>query len=296
MNRRHIVFAAILSLLFFSLQLHRPAMLAQSPSEDEDTRGVFIKTRPKAPTRKPSTIAKPPESPVANSPKKAGGTETPDTASVVASESDAEIPIGLGYTLFKKGPTDKPVRVPPTQIFHTGDEVRLVIEPNTNGYLYVFYTDDAGQANLLYPNAQLNRGENRVQAHVLYEVPSSKDTPSWFSFDERPATQRLYLVISRSPMPTVPSGEKLLSYCQPNPKECSWKPADEVWGQIIAGANSPKITGKTRVVAMAQTEDERTAISRGLGLSAKDPSPSLIQMNVSAKSGMLVMVADLIQK
>lgn len=273
---------------------------AQSSGDEELTRGAFLKTRVKNTIRKTGSSPKSTTGPKAEQPPKVqpaaesegGKSSDPNSGGDGGSEA---VPIGLGYTLFKKGAGDKPVRVPATQVFRTGDEVRLAIEPNISGYLYVFYTDAAGQANMLFPNAQLKQGDNFVKSHVLHEVPSSQDSPSWFSFDDRPATQRLYLVISREPLPEVPIGEKLLASC-PDPKDCLWKPADGIWSQIMAGVNAPKKTGKSRIDIQAQTEGEHTAITRGLGLSAKDPSPTLIQMNVSADAPMLVMVADLIQK
>jgi hypothetical protein len=257
---------------------------AQTPTEEADTRGAFLKTRPKPTGRKPGSTTK------------QTGTIQPENPQPPVGSGSLTVPIGLGYTLFKKGAGGKPMRVPSTQIFHTGDEVRLTIEPNISGYFYVFYTDEAGQANMLFPNPQLNQGENLVKAHVLYEVPSSQDPASWFSFDDRPATQRLYLVISRAPLPDVLIGAELLAACQPNPKSCLWKPSAGVWSRIVAGANLPKHTGKSRIDIPSQTDGEHTAITRGLGLSIKEPSPTMIQMNLSPKSEMLVMVADLIQK
>ena len=67
--------------------------------------------------------------------------------------------IGLGYTLFMRDSNGRSVRVEPGHEFHSGDRVRISLEPNVDGYLYVFHTEGDGQPEMIYPDARLDAGE-----------------------------------------------------------------------------------------------------------------------------------------
>jgi hypothetical protein len=54
------------------------------------------------------------------------------------------------------------------------------------------------------------------------------------------------------------------------------------------------VTAKT--FGTAQTEKEKVATTRGLGLDQNAPQPSVIRMNASTKAPVLVTVLDLIHK
>jgi Domain of unknown function (DUF4384) len=84
-------------------------------------------------------------------------------------------PIGLGCTLFKRGPRDAAVRVSTRREFRGGDAVRFMVESNITGYLYVFHVENDGPAKMLFPDARLQGGNNVVKAHVPREVPSSSE-------------------------------------------------------------------------------------------------------------------------
>ena len=151
--------------------------LTQDPSSDDEVRGAFLKSRQKAAaTRRRSP----------SNPAPGGGKATPAPPTKPAESSEPvlprttapappEAPLALGYTLYQRGPDGEPARVNPDQVFHSGAALRLTIEPNFDGYLYIFHTADDGPPKMLYPNSRLSRGENHVSAHRLYEVPSSRE-------------------------------------------------------------------------------------------------------------------------
>src|SRR5215510_10954443 len=93
-------------------------ILPQSKNATEEVRDAFLVTRVKVPAEKQ---VKPIP---AKSPKPGGR---------------ANFPLGLGYTVYQGNAVDTPVRVAETHEFHQGDKVRLVIESNVDGHLYVFY-------------------------------------------------------------------------------------------------------------------------------------------------------------
>src|SRR5205814_5120865 len=110
--------------------------------------------------------------------------------------------LGLGLTLFTRDSNGLSVRVDPDHIFQKGDRVRVLLETNTDGYIYIFNTTDNGPPVMVYPDAALDEAGNYLQAHVPFEIPSS-DAPEerlrWFAFDENAGTEHLFFVFTREP-------------------------------------------------------------------------------------------------
>ncbi len=281
-------------------------------NEDENVRGAFLTSRPSGSA--------------ANSPKKSTGTRrkkarrtgtakstnqsvsenrTKTAADVgtnnssVMPKSLSTAPIGLGYTLYARDTRGDAVRVDPAREFHAGDRIRLSLESNTDGYLYVFHTENDGEPEMIFPDARLNEGDNAIDAHVPYEVPSSAESDErlrWFTFDQNPANERLYIVVTREPLPAVPTGEELMNYCRAHKSRCPWRPLPAIWTELRAVANARVAMNKSRTYGQAQTASEREATTRGLGLRQGAPEPSVIRMNVSSSTGILVTALDLIHK
>jgi hypothetical protein len=192
------------------------------------------------------------------------------------------------------------VRVDPDREFRTGDRVRVSLETNTDGYLYIFNTTDNGEPVMIYPDAQLDEGGNYVEAHVPYEVPAStasEERLRWFAFDAKPGTERLYIVVTREPLPGVPIEDDLVNYCRQNQSKCPWRPSTAMWAQVNAGMKAQaKVVKSTKTYGQAQTGGEREATTRGLGLSQSEPPPAVIRINVSSNTGVLVTALDLIHR
>jgi hypothetical protein len=272
--------------LAFQALISASILAPAQQSDEEESRGKFITTRPKAPAGKSNQHSQTGPAPSSALPEPATPDVVPDAKPVA---------VQVGYTLYQKRPDGTTVRVDPTKIFHAKDALRLLIEPNTNGYLYVFTTENDGKATMLFPNKRLNHGDNRVLAHVPYEVPSShepKEPDQWFVFDERPAIERLYLVFARQPLPHVLSGEELLAYCQLK-KDCSWEPPSMTWNQIVAETKAPKVQSMKRSEGQALSESEMLASSRSLGLTKSDPEPWMVQTNAEPNSHTLAVMVEL---
>jgi hypothetical protein len=209
-------------------------------------------------------------------------------------------PIGLGYTLFTLGDNGEAIRTDPSRQFRTGEGIRIALETNTDGYLYIFYTENDGEPSMLFPDTRLNGGSNLVKAHVPHEIPSSQEATEamrWFVFQDPPAAERLYIVLTRQPLAGVPTGEALADYCFDKQHTCPWRPAVAMWTEL-KGAQEREQVAVSRVEDQGrkQTTDEREATTRGLGLGAGAPSPSVIRMTASSNSKMLVTTIDLIHK
>ena len=231
----------------------------------------------------------------------AGGRKTNSGGAENVSFNEAALtsrPIGLGYTLFTRGDNGQPIRTDPSRKFRTGEAVRLALETNTDGYLYIFHTENDGQPEMLFPDVRLNAGDNFVRAHVPYEIPSAQEATEsarWFVFKDPPAAERLYIVLTREPLTNVPRSETLAAYCADKQRTCSWKPAAGMWAQL-KGAQEREQVAVSRIEDQGrpQTPDEREASTRGLGLSSSAPTPTIIRMTASSNTGMLVTTVDLI--
>lgn len=208
-------------------------------------------------------------------------------------------PIGLGCTLFKRGPRDTAVRVSARREFRAGDAVRFMIESNISGYLYVFHVENDGPAKMIFPDARLQGGNNFVQAHVPREVPSSREEDPefrWFHFDQSVAIERFYLFVTRERLPDVLAEERLVAYCHDKPESCPWRPSAMQWKQLLTRADTAAHESQSRKFGQAQTTVERDRILRDVGLPSGAPSPAKIKMNISPRAEMLMMNVDLIHK
>jgi len=270
--------------------------------QDEDLRGAFLTTRPKAAPRsnKPAATAKPSR----RRPKSV--TPSPGPGPVVKKDDRKVTPekvnisrLGLGLTLFMRNSNGLAVRTEPSHEFRKGDHVRFLIETNADGYLYVFNTTDGGQPIMLYPEPELDEAGNYFQAHVPFEIPSSvaaEERLRWLTFDEHPGAEKLYFVFTREPLTAVPIEDDLITFCRENEAKCPWHPGSEVWAQIQNELNEPVKVVKTAGLGNAQTSAEHRAVTRGIGLNRDDPEPSLIMLTASTSKNMLVAAVDLIHK
>jgi uncharacterized protein DUF4384 len=264
--------------------------------QDEDVRGAFLTTRPKAsdksnkpgPNTKPNR-RRPKPNPVASTDDKKPIAGTPGKARTQR--------LGLGLTLFKRDSNGLGVRADPTRVFRKGDRVRVLLETNADGYLYIFNTTDAGEPVMIYPDPELDEAGNYVQAHVPFEIPSSaaaEERLRWFAFDQYPGTEKIYFVFSREPLFSVPIEDDLLSFCRDNSAKCPWHPGAGVWAQVTKELTGTTKIAKAEGLGNAQTSGECQAATRGIGLNRDDPEPSLIMLTSSTDKNILVTTLELV--
>lgn len=279
--------------------------------DDGDVRGAFLTSRPKEKT----TNSDPATKPSRRRPKSSGGSNTPNkptdktpnkpehSGHKPAPPSDPATPvnarrIGLGVTLFMRDSNGLAVRVDPEHVFHKGDRVRILLETNSDGYLYIFNTTDDGPATLIYPDVSLDDAGNYLQAHVPFEIPSSlsaEERLRWFAFDETAGTEHVFFVFTREPLGGIPLEDDLIAYCREAKERCPIKPNGEVWAVVQKEMQEPLQTDKSKQYGRAQTSGEQEATARGFGLAKDDPPPSLVMMASSTRST-LVATLDLIHK
>jgi len=282
------------------------------PQDQDDVRGAFLTSRPKDKAASPGATAKPSR----RRPKQTGSntssgttvkttTTTSSSSSTNSSATDRTKTtpvnarrIGLGLTLFMRDSNGLAVRTDPAHVFQKGDRVRVLLETNTDGYLYIFNTTNSGPPVMLYPNEELDEAGNYLQAHVPFEIPSSlaaEERLRWLVFDENAGDERLFFVFTREPLNGVPIEDELISMCKSSTSSCPVRPAANLWATLQNDMKEPLQVNKTERYGGTQTSGEQVATTRGLGLAKTDPEPSLIMM-ASSTSSKLVTALDLIHK
>ncbi len=284
---------------------------------EEDVRGAFLTTRTK-PAEKSSpsaTTTRPSRRRPKTSQAKASGNASVKIGSTnasvavgakselktdaVAGEKPKAQKMGLGLTLFARDANGLSVRADPSRVFRSGERVRVLLETNTDGYLYIFNTTDGGKPVMIYPSAELDEGGNYIQSHVPFEIPAStasEERLRWFTFDKNEGSERLFFVFTREPLPLVPTEDDLITYCKQGEGKCPIKPETEMWAQIQKELNAPVQIAKSERHGKAQTATEQDATTRGLGLSKNDPEPSMVMMRASTDASILVAVLELLHK
>ena len=285
-------------------------VFAQEPGDD--VRGAFMSSRPKTTNtnapRRPRPHNTNTNTKTTNSNASSGFTKNANTNTALTNANtsrnknwnNSAQAIGLGYTLFMRGPDGGGMRVEPARAFHNGDRVRISLEPNIDGYLYVFHTENDGPPEMIYPDPRLDQGDNSIQAHVPLDVPSSEESDErlrWFTFYGNGGTEHLYVVVTREPLNSAPAGDELVTLCATAKDKCPWHPSAEVWSRIMRDTQRSTIRVVTaKQFGQPQTDSEKVATTRGLGLDQSAPEPSVIRINASTTDPMLVTVLDLIHK
>jgi hypothetical protein len=302
-----------LSAILFGLVFMCAALGVAVPLQDgDDVRGAFLTSRPKdkpaassttrPPRKRPRPSATPGKSPEKTNPSSTGSTGSTGPKGPSSTKTPDSRPVnvprlGIGLTLFSRDSNGLAVRVDPDRVFRKGDRIRILLETNTDGYLYIFNKTNDSVPVMIYPDAEIDEGGNYLQAHVPFEIPAADAADErlrWFAFDENAGTEKVFFVFTREPLKDIPMEDDLIAFCRDN--KCPWPVATEVWEQVQAQMQEPLKTDRTNdKVGSAQTASEHTATTRGLGLAKDDPQPSLIMMASSTKPT-LVATIDLIHK
>ena len=282
--------------------------LASAQQSDEEVRGAFLSSRPKTTnSNAPATRRRKPPQRQANTSattaKNANTTKIANANISFANTNSSRLPmpaIALGYTIFMRDMNGRAVRVDPTREFHNGDRIRISLEPNVDGYVYVFHTENDGPPEMIYPDARLEGGANWIEAHVPVDIPSTVEADErlrWFQFYGNAGTERLYVVVTRDPLPEVPIAETLVNFCTANKDKCPWKPPVEAWVQVqLASKAEVRVVTSKVPAGQVQSEKEQVATTRGLGLDQTAPQPSVIRMSAATNAPVLVTILDLVHK
>ncbi|HST50807.1 MAG TPA: DUF4384 domain-containing protein [Pyrinomonadaceae bacterium] len=204
-------------------------------------------------------------------------------------------PVGLGYTIYMKDSAGGMIPVDASHEYHSGDGIVIALEPNTEGYIYVFDAENDSNPGMLFPNVALDGGANVAHAHVRETYPT--DTRYTFEFDNNPAVENVYVVVSRHPLEGVPTGEALVAACK-KCDEYGWRPTAEQWQRIRAGATDHHVVeAKNTQIAQLQAQPVPPAsLQRGIKIKRDDPAPAVVRVAGSPDADALVTVIKLVHK
>lgn|SRR5574344_1514416 len=81
--------------------------------------------------------------------------------------------------------------VSPSTEFQSGDKVKLLFTPNTDGYVYWMAKGTSGDYSMLYPNAKAGMN-NEIKRNETYTVPAKGS----FKFDDKAGNEEILCIIS----------------------------------------------------------------------------------------------------
>ena len=198
--------------IFYSA-LKKPAKTTTTPS-----RPVRVEVEkpdvPEPPVLHSATVNKPEKPPLTPIKEKEEPVVSPTQPPVTPAEeqpqfipamatTESTTPLGLRYSVLKRvGPSDL-VEVDSSIVFRAGDRIRLRVEVNDTGYLYIVHRGSSGVWKPLFPSPEVDGGNNLVEAGRTYDIPKGYV----FTFDEQEGEEQLFLVLSRQPAENL---EKLI--------------------------------------------------------------------------------------
>jgi len=177
----------------------RELFYAPAPPTAQKTAGRAVKRSapkkaPAADEAKPAASAEPaaPSAPE----ERAAPVMAAAAGAPVIQAAYTEKPPGLRYSILRDTGGDDYREVAPDSVFHSGDRIRVAVEVNDPGYLYIAMRGASGTWKILFPTADIDGGNNRVESGRQYTIPSA---PGRFAFDQQPGEEQLFIVLSRRP-------------------------------------------------------------------------------------------------
>jgi hypothetical protein len=181
--------------LFYQEEQPKPAPKAapKAPAKKAAPPKTAKQEAPKLPASAPPAAISEVASPVLDA-------QRPEPPRVInAAYSASERPLGLRYALAQivNGAEQE---VSPTGMFRSGDQVRVKVEGNRDGYLYVIARGSSGVWKPLFPAADINGGDNRIAARRAQRLPSNTQA---FTFDDQAGQEQLFVIYAAEPVKDV---------------------------------------------------------------------------------------------
>jgi len=120
---------------------------------------------------------------------------TPAQNATTVAEQVVGPPLALKYRLLKRNSEGRYDEVDTDSVFRSGDMIRVSVESNDAGYLYIVQQGSSKTWNLLFPNEKTEHGNNLVERTKEYEIPGG----GRFTFDEQAGAERMFIVLTRKP-------------------------------------------------------------------------------------------------
>jgi hypothetical protein len=126
----------------------------------------------------------------------------------------SESRLGLRCSLLLRGPDKQYSEVASGTVFHSGDHIRLSLLANQSGYLYVVEKGSSGTWSPIYPPPSAGPDAAKINSGQLQVVPGGEKA---FAFDQNPGAEKLYVILSRTPIEDIDRVIRNLSHGGPAP-------------------------------------------------------------------------------
>jgi len=113
---------------------------------------------------------------------------------------ESENRLGLRCSLLLRGADKEYSEVTPGTVFHSGDHIRLSLLANQSGYLYVVQKGSTGAWSPIYPAPGAGPDAAKISPGQLEIVPGGTKA---FAFDQNPGAEKLYVILSRTPIEDI---------------------------------------------------------------------------------------------
>ncbi|HZS51035.1 MAG TPA: DUF4384 domain-containing protein [Bryobacterales bacterium] len=111
-----------------------------------------------------------------------------------AKQSTVAVALGLKYRIWTVS-GEQAVEADPAGLFSPGDVVRLGVEVNDAGYLYVVQWQPGGAWKRLFPTPEIEQGSQFVRSGIVYSIPAGGRR-----LDFSAGLERILILFARQPI------------------------------------------------------------------------------------------------
>ena len=175
---------------------------------------------------------------------------------------------GIRYSIELKR-NGKTQRVSNKFQFRTGDSIRFHVTSNINGFAYIFLSSGSrGEQSVLFPD-ESTKETNRVERGKEYVMPGK----GFLTFDENPGTEKLTLLLSRSP---INASAYMQKHDRPVTMIASAETGakDLVPARIYVAYNTPRLDGAALNSLSGSGSNSSTTVSSSSSAATESASTS----------------------
>lgn len=175
---------------------------------------------------------------------------------------------GIRYSIELKR-NGKTQRVSNKFQFRTGDSIRFHVTSNINGFAYILLSSGSrGEQSVLFPD-ESTKETNRVERGKEYVMPGK----GFLTFDENPGTEKLTLLLSRSP---INASAYMQKHDRPVTMIASAETGakDLVPARIYVAYNTPRLDGAALNSLSGNGSNSSTTVSSSSNAATESASTS----------------------
>ncbi len=178
----------------------------------------------------------------------------------------------IQWHLMKRLDGNRPEIVDPRQMLKTGDQIKLSLTANQDGYLYIINQPEGKDGVLLFPDPLVNDGKNFIKKDQEYLVPYRKEdiadpSDAWMELSPPAGVETMIVIFSRDQITTLPNevaraGDMIKPEVVADLKTVSQQKIQEFFGRLaVPGRKAVPFATRVRNTNKNDNEDMITAIA-----------------------------------